>query len=250
MICRFCQKSDKLVKAHVIPEAFFRELREVGGETPIIISSSGQEYPKRAPIGVYDSTILCQECENHFSICDDYAVKVLLNEFDSTFVPWSHEDRTVAYRSASVDQAMLSKFFVATLWRASVSTHAFYSKVTLGSIERIAQSVFQDQAPHESHRFAAVLSRWEASAERNPITTAMMSPFREKWSGINAYRFYFGRTLAYIKADNHPYKSPLSDLAVCAAPELTVITRHFDESKDFQALVSVAHRSRKTRLGA
>jgi hypothetical protein len=247
MNCRLCQKNDKLVKAHVIPEAFFRELREVGGETPIIISSGSQEFPKRAPIGVYDSTILCAECEKRFGVPDEYAVKVFRDGFDKTFIPMRHNDRVIAYQSGSVDQGLLEKFLVATLWRASVSTHPFYSKVTLGPVEQIAQSVFLDQAPDERHRFATVLSRWEAGEESPTITWTMLSPFRERWSGISAYRFYFGRTTAYIKVDNRPYRSPLRDLAVGVAQELTVVARDLESSKDFQALVSVAQKSGKLR---
>jgi hypothetical protein len=249
MNCRLCQKSENLVKAHVIPEAFFRELRDLSGETPILISGSGLDYPKRVPIGVYDSTILCQECENRFSACDDYAIKVLLHDFDNTFIPLCHEGRTIAYRSDSVDQATLLKFFVATLWRSSVSTHSFYSKVNLGPVERIAKGVFLDQSPHEGHRFSTILSRWEASAELDLITAAMISPFHDRWDGTNGYRFYFGRIQAYIKTDKRPYKSPLSEIAILAAPELIVIPWQLDKSNDFRALATVAHISSNVHRG-
>ena len=69
--CRLCAEDRKLVKAHVIPEAFFRVLR-AGGETPILISNVANTYPKRSPIGVYDQNILCEDCETMFSQVDDY----------------------------------------------------------------------------------------------------------------------------------------------------------------------------------
>jgi len=34
-------------------------------------------YPTRAPIGIYDPGILCNECEREFSDWDAYAQKVL-----------------------------------------------------------------------------------------------------------------------------------------------------------------------------
>ena len=86
MLCRLCFSAKKLVKAHVIPEAFFRVLRN-GSESPLIVSGSAKFYPKRSPIGVYDQYILCEECEKKFGVVDDYGIKVFLAQREQLFQP-------------------------------------------------------------------------------------------------------------------------------------------------------------------
>ena len=46
--CRLCGETRALLKAHVIPEAFFRELRD-GSTAPLLVTSSPNGFPKKAP---------------------------------------------------------------------------------------------------------------------------------------------------------------------------------------------------------
>jgi hypothetical protein len=78
----------------------------------------------------------------------------------------------------------------------------------------------------------------------------VMDPFRERWGGLNAYRFYFGQTVAYIKVDKRPFARPFDELALCAGPILRVVTRDFLNSKDFHALKQTALRSKENELAS
>jgi hypothetical protein len=78
MTCKLCGQDKKLVKAHVIPASFFRPLRSEKN-SPLLITAGN--YVKRAPIGVYDKTILCEACEKQFGIWDDYAQSLLIQNF-------------------------------------------------------------------------------------------------------------------------------------------------------------------------
>ncbi len=79
MSCKGCGEDKKLVRSHVIPEAFFRGLRD-GNTAPRMLTNIEGKYPKKAPIGVYDQTILCADCENVFQLYDDYGCTVLLKD--------------------------------------------------------------------------------------------------------------------------------------------------------------------------
>lgn len=81
MICKGCNKDTKLVKSHIIPESFYRVLRGKE-ETLKLVPTDHEQYPKRAPIGVYDPRILCGDCESLFKEVDDYAANVLINHID------------------------------------------------------------------------------------------------------------------------------------------------------------------------
>ena len=57
-LCRLCLKDKNLIKAHIIPEGFFRLLRS-GNRSPEMHSNSPGSFPKRMQVGTYDSNILC-----------------------------------------------------------------------------------------------------------------------------------------------------------------------------------------------
>src|SRR5258708_4096202 len=77
MMCCYCKQNKELVKAHVIPEGFFRRMRE-GAHAPLLVKQS--DHIKRAPIGIYDSGILCADCESIFGPWDDYAQRLLVTD--------------------------------------------------------------------------------------------------------------------------------------------------------------------------
>ena len=63
----------------MIPAGFFRRIDD-GNGTLRLLSESEEQYPKRSPIGVYDSTILCEFCEPLFGDWDNYAQELLTEE--------------------------------------------------------------------------------------------------------------------------------------------------------------------------
>jgi hypothetical protein len=127
---------------------------------------------------------------------DDHGIQVLLKRFQDLFVAVNHAEKTVAFRASEVDQGILLRFFIATLWRASVSTHSFYKRIVLGPYEELArQRIFNPHLPIPDV-FAVVLSRWVASEVFDSLTTGLMDPFRQTLHGANAYRMYFGEIVA------------------------------------------------------
>lgn len=240
--CRLCDKEGKLVKAHVIPEAFFRVLRD-GEDAPQLLTSTPDHLPKRSPIGVYDEGILCEACEPKFDRFDDYGNQILLARFGELFKPVTQHGQVAAYEAENVDQSLLLRFLVATLWRASVSTHPFYGRVQLGSFESIArQTILEPEAPVPTI-FAACLSRWRFEEENEQVARSLLGPFRERLSGINAYRLYLGETIAYIKVDSQPLPTPFRNYALLARPHLTAIARSLEESKDYASMVHTVKQS-------
>jgi hypothetical protein len=82
--CCFCEQERKLIRAHIIPEAFFRANRDESNEL-YILSSRSKDFARRARVGEYDEDLLCAECEQKFQDYDDYAARVLLEQFDALF---------------------------------------------------------------------------------------------------------------------------------------------------------------------
>lgn len=253
--CRICASTTGFIKAHVIPEAFFRELRE-DQVAPLLVAGANREGIKRSPIGVYDPELLCSGCESRFLQWDTYGTEKLLTRFDDYFKPLVAGGRVVAHEAAEIDKLEILDFLVSVLWRASVSNHPFYDTVNLGPYEhRVLTQMLVDRgcAPDS---FDAVLSRWMDDDDETLPTTSLMNPHREKWGEVNAYRLYLGKIVAYVRVDQRSFSPPFSNLSLRALGPCRVISRRLAASKDLNAMqktVAAAERNRqefKCRRGA
>ncbi|WP_141512567.1 hypothetical protein [Ramlibacter sp. WS9] len=171
-LCRLCRTRSDFIKAHCIPEAFFRELRQ-GHRAPLMVADRSAGPVRRAPIGVYDSEILCTDCESSFAAVDTYGVQVLLQRFEELFAPMYNGSRLVAWSSQDVDCPTLLKFLVAVLWWASVSSHPFYARVQLGPHEEAARAMLLQPEGNSPPRFDAVFPRWGDAQDTVDLTTSI-----------------------------------------------------------------------------
>lgn len=233
--CRICAAASGFVKAHIIPEAFFRELRE-GEVAPLLVAGVKGQFPKRAPIGVYDEELLCSTCESKFLQWDTYGIEKLLTRFDDYFKPLENDGKTVAHEAAEIDKLAILDFLVSVLWRASVSTHNFYKTVDLGPYEQKVLSQMILNQGHAPDSFDAVLSRWMDDDDEILPTTGLMNPHREKWGEVNAYRLYLGKIVAYIRVDQRPFSEPFAHFSLRAPGPCRTISRRLATSKDLKAM--------------
>jgi hypothetical protein len=225
MICRLCQTEQPLIKAHVIPEGFFRSLRHTF-ETLEIHTNKPGARPKRAPIGVYDKSILCRPCDNVFSPWDQHAQDVLLRGFsDETAI--YHGSARLGWIVDRFDYRLLKLFFLSLLWRASVSTHEFYRRVSTGPFEQELRTMITAGDPGLPDTFAVILARFDA-----PGYTAMLDPHPDRYDGVNYVRFYLAGVVAYIKVDRRSPKEPLTDFVLRPNVPVTVLLRSAWEGKD------------------
>jgi hypothetical protein len=246
--CRICGTCSGLVKSHIIPEAFFRQLR-VGGRAPLLVADAKAHLPKRAPIGIYDNSILCKTCEARFLPFDTYGIDVLLTRFDDFFGPVVSADKTIAFESSSVAPMRILEFLVAILWRGSVSTQPFFSSLILGPHEESAKSGLFAFGPSVPVVFDAVLSRWANEDAAGFPATPLLNPHPERWSGVNAYRLYLGKVIAYIKVDSRPFPLPLSRFSLRNGLPCRIISRTLAGSKDIMAMERTAMTAERNRQG-
>ena len=245
--CSICGESRKLIKAHIVPEAFYRELRADGG-TPMLISDQPGKFPARAPIGTYDKTILCGSCEGLFQTVDAYAVDVLLKRFDYHFRPVQLLDELIGYESDTVDAETILKFLVAVLWRASVSSHQAYAHVHLAKHQEVALAVVTDPENQVPEIFDAVLSKWRDTDATVP-TTAILNPIPEGLMGINTIRLSLGKFVARVKVDLRAYPDAIAASGIRAAPPLIIAAREMVSSPDFRSMRRIAEINRE-KMGA
>ncbi len=234
--CRYCSCSNSFIKAHVIPEAFFRRLRD-GDRPPLLVSGREGQIPRRSPIGVYDKSILCSGCEKQFLAMDSYGTDVMLRQFQKHFFPIHIDGKPVALRSDTLDANMMLRFLLSVLWRASVSTQPFYERVFLGPYENaILRLLKQPLISIIPSAFDAVLSRWDEVETDHLPSRGILNPYRERWDGVNTYRLYLGEIVAYVKVDKRPFSKPFSMLSLQNGVPFHVVSRNLSTSNDLLAV--------------
>lgn len=229
MKCRFCSQDRTLVKAHIIPSGFFRRMLD-GGDLRLL-SEDQKVYPKKAPIGEYDTAILCADCDQLFGKWDDYAQQILSREPPGTPKVFPG-GKVVGYELSQYRYDPLKLFFISLLWRAAVSTRSFYQKVKLGPYECVAKKLLENQDPGGAQEFAVLLARFDDHV----LAEAVIHPFREKVGGINYSRFYLGGYVAYIKSDQRNAQREFSDLILAHGQPLRIIAQDLKQRHEFSRL--------------
>src|SRR5689334_10663585 len=120
--CRLCGKSAALVRSHIIPRSFF----DIDSDGTTLFSNGPGKLPRRAPVGVYDR-IICSDCEDSFSLYDDYAFRTLKRDLPS-YERVYHQGQFAGLVARNPDFRLLKMFVISLLWRASVTTHDFYKR--------------------------------------------------------------------------------------------------------------------------
>jgi len=240
MICKFCDHGRRLIKAHIIPQAFFRDLQQTQGDLKIRSGAKG-DFPKKAPIGIYDKTILCAECEKSFQRWDDYGIDFLLKQRDY-HKPVRHEGRILYYQIQDFDYVNLMLFFISIIWRAAVSSHLFYSKVTLGPHEFLAKDILKSNGCKGFRVFSVALCMFEGQ-----LGKTIFEPFRDKFEGFNFLRLYLSGFMALIKTDKRPGPDSFRNFFIRPSIPIRILVCSLKNSKELKTLHSIKRAAIQTQ---
>jgi hypothetical protein len=166
MLCRFCNIRPCTVDAHIIPKSFFVEHADAKYPSREVTDLENV-FPKKRPVGVYDSGILCDRCESRFSPYDDYGYR-----FFHPLVEYSLQTNgqgAYAYVIKDVDYDKLKLFLLAVLWRASVSTQDFYAGVNLGTDEERIRHLLEQSDPGTPDEYPVYFQRFNHPSSLVPI---------------------------------------------------------------------------------
>jgi hypothetical protein len=204
-----------------------------------MFSNKAGEYPKRAPIGVYDTQILCKDCESIFGDWDNYA-QDLLREEPKNSSPILNGSQVLGYEINSYNYDSLKLFFISISWRASVSAQPFYQRIHLGPYEEIAKNFIEQRDPGSENDFSVTLAKFD-----HPLGQTILDPHLERRNGVNYIRFYLGSYVAYIKTDKRKAPEPLLDFILKRNQPLIIIGRDLEQSKELpliKKIVTVANK--------
>jgi hypothetical protein len=197
MICKLCNREKKGIKAHIIPKSFYRSIDSSKNGLKIFSGKEGV-FPKRSQIGLYDSNILCHECEKRFAPYDDYGAKILLNSEIPGEIIREANGEQIGCLLNGVDYHRLKLFIISVLWRADISSLGELSKVNLGPFSSTLKSLIESDNPGDLNDFSVLLTEQKFLNDM-PI---MIIPYRVRFfDGLNFYEISIGRYKAFIKVD-------------------------------------------------
>lgn len=205
--CRWCGEKRQLIRAHIIPRAFYDDVR---GDTDkvLMLSPDKSKYTTVTQSGVFDSDMLCAECDGALGRLDEYGYKVFRR------IPTDREDLVVdrdrmpiGYNLRCADVQKAQKFLLSVLWRASVTSHDFFSKVDLGAkYETRIRQLIQDDDPVTDDDFEIVIIR----TFDHPYDGGLMPPWGGRYEGIFTYMLYLPYFKFIIRADKRKFLEPFS----------------------------------------
>lgn len=191
-------------------------------------------------MGIYDETIVTAEGEQLFGPWDDYAAKLLLQQFGE-FKPIQKNDEMLAWHLPGIDYSALKLFALSVLWRAHASSQLPFQKVNLGVHEPIIRGMLLEGNPGGEEEYSVCIARW-VDQEFGPV---FMDPFLEKYGGVNFYRFYCGRYVLYVKVDKQKTCAAFSNMQLAPGRDLFLIPRELKTSKEWPIMVGLVKANHK-----
>jgi hypothetical protein len=174
MACKLCSQEKKCVKAHIIPESFFRLIKR-DGKPILILPDNIEKHPEKSHTGIYDENLVCIDCERLFSSCDDYAYTFLVDKFNKEN-PFLDGDKALAFVIKSFDYHKLKLFFVSALWRASATSNKYFSSINVGPFESKLKAMILNNDPGNQNYFSVIITKYDDEK----LATAMLNPHKEK----------------------------------------------------------------------
>lgn len=246
VLCKFCNESRELIRAHVIPEAFFRAIRR-DGLAPFVVSPRNS-YEKRAPIGAYDDGMLCAGCEALFGPLDSYGAEVLLNRRSELFEQVSLVSGVSALSATTINKDLLLRFLVSVLWRAHMSTNDFYQRADLGPFERTAKLCVDKSHSALPAAFDAILFQRTLEPFEPHGAAFLIDPYRSRFDTVAAYCIDLGDVSAVVKVDSRPFLVPLDSIALRSAGETLIVARGSATQKELMAMSRTVRELRARKL--
>jgi hypothetical protein len=210
-----------------------------GQEKILFALDPTSQYKKKSHHGPYDNDgILCRECDNRIGVYDNYAFQILSSH--RKFEKMYQNNELLAWKTQDFDYKRLKLFSISLIWRAHITKRPEFRAVQLGKFAAIAREMILNGNPGSPDDFATVFTcLW---SENFGLDHSWLSPFREKYSGTNVYRFQLPGYPMLIKVDSRPLCEPFRHFALNESGPLFIMARKLESSKEFGVLRANAKR--------
>lgn len=183
--CALCLQQAVLKHSHIIPESCYKPI--YGDKHRMITfdpKDVDQHYFEQKGLRSY---LLCGKCEQYLN-----------DNFEKPFHKSWHETNIVDHFPANakiadttVDYVAFKLFHLSVLWRASVSDHPGFSKVSLGPHAEAIRRMLLNMDPGEPWQYPIVCGVLTSDAGQGDTRQIVATPQPLKYHGHRAYLFTF-----------------------------------------------------------
>lgn len=219
MACRNCGAKNT-IKAHLIPQAFAREVR--GGDKSHALTNGSISSFQPSQNGRYDDAILCAACDNRLGMDEKYAFETLgaIRKAAPHIV-----NRGFAVEGISGDR--LLRFAAGIVWKYAL-TKPHYGRIEIGPYaDKLRDFLFGDGPGWPAvDGFLMKLH----TGDDEPYFYRAPSP--ERYEGLNFVRFSVGGFIFLLKLDQRSAASLPHSLWLRGNKDISIPAMPFDKIEE------------------
>jgi hypothetical protein len=203
MLCKLCRNDKKLIEAHIIPQAFSKDVQKAFGKTQILLIEEGKRSRKAPQLGYFDKEILCGTCDGDIGKWEEDLIDLFRKGYENH-----------PYNYSSIKLAILS-----ILWKSHITTNPAFEGVKLGSFwENKLHDLIKNGCASSPEDFSIWINRYKSidkSGKTNPLTEMIPTGTkgRNRGYGINFYCFGFGGHKIHIVVDKRRFPNNIKTIS-------------------------------------
>lgn len=202
----------------------------------LLIVGTDRKKKEKAPIGSYDSTILCSSCDNKIGQYDKYAL-IFVNS-----VKLDKHPLGIGWQAKDVDTHKLKLFCMSYLWRASITQRKEFEGINLGEKheECLRQMIFDDNEGSPDI-YTVIFAKFTSQTGKD---AGIIFPAKTRIRDLVFYEGYLPNLYKFwIKVDSRA-DEVLSNVSLGAQPEVYIHDKgDFDTSIEKTIMVRAVHNS-------
>lgn len=220
MHCKLCLQDRSLRNSHIIPEFFYKpgydEKHRIN-----VLSTIQSEKNRYAQKGIRE-TLLCDDCEQLFSPWEKYVREVFYGGVEKGIY---HDREKVILQN--INYTSFKLFQLSVLWRSSVASDGFFSRINLGPHEEKIRRMILSNNPGEPYRYCCIMIM--ITDESKPIDSLIIQPESIKHEGHRIYRFIFGSMMWLYFVSSHTDRLPHKELFINRAGNVIIYKRGMEK---------------------
>jgi hypothetical protein len=196
-----------LANSHIIPEFVYKPMYDQKHRfRSAQIDEREWEWEQKG----FREPMLCESCEQKFSVWERYASEHFFNKPLPKPVSQGHSKAIIL---TGLDYQKLKLFLLSILWRAGVAAHNFYEHVKLGHIhEKRLRQMLISEAPGSAEEYACFICTIKLDGDT--FSDFFVQPTPSRLEGHRCYRFVFSGFIFYCHVTSHPVPSSMRRLTL------------------------------------
>jgi hypothetical protein len=233
LACRVCGSS-ATIEAHLFPRALAHDIR--GSHKHLFVGAAAAPGRRIVQAVLFDRGILCSMHEAALGLYDDYGIDFCRNFKTSCRHPASN-----IWQVSPVDGDKLVRFWLAILWRFSVSSLPEAALVKLGPFEDPVRDILFANAPcSEEPATYMVRYRSRVMPPENICFPPYMSAFPGPPLRLRAYGMAVGGFHAFVKIDAQQLPEPAHGATINGKRQAAGGYLEFERTHQFQHMRQIA----------